>query len=160
MAYIDYDTKDFTFDDIVPLTYKMLSVLFNYKRTVEDFRKCGPSGHNPYGFSHISSCVGNTAGFFQHGGKKCDDSSAPVKCGDGSCQPDYISCLKVLSVTELNKQASIHRDAHERQAREDSAYTQLLTNKEWEFDSKGLRIPSNMNLHGSTVSQSDRRSWR
>ena len=60
MAYIDYDTKDVTFDDIVPLTYKTLSVLFNYKRTVEDFRKCGPSGHNPYGFQHINACIGET----------------------------------------------------------------------------------------------------
>jgi hypothetical protein len=159
MAYIDYDTKDFTFDNIVPLTYKTLSVLFNYKRTVEDFHKCGPSGHNPYGFSHISSCVGITAGFFAHGGDKCDDSSAPVKCGDGSCQPDYISCLKVLSANELKGQRDKSRDAHEIQARVDSAYAQLLAEKEWEFDMKGLRIPSKISFRRSAASQSDR-SWR
>ena len=60
MAYIDYDTKDVTYDAQVPLTYKTLSVLFNYKRTVEDFRKCGPSTGNPYGFGHIGSCVGGS----------------------------------------------------------------------------------------------------
>ena len=53
MAYIDYDTKDVTFDDVLPLTYKLLSVLFNYKRTIEDFRRCGPTGTNPYGFGSV-----------------------------------------------------------------------------------------------------------
>ena len=79
MAYIDYDTKDVTFDTVVPLTYKTLSVLFNYKRTVEDFRRCGPSTGNAYGFSHVGNCVGGSD-FKSNGGSKCDESTYPVKC--------------------------------------------------------------------------------
>ena len=54
------------------MTYKTLSVLFNYKRTVEDFRKCGPSTGNPYGFGHIGSCVGG-GDFKRNGGDKCEE---------------------------------------------------------------------------------------
>jgi hypothetical protein len=144
MAYIDYDTKDVTYDNIVPLTYKTLSVLFNYKRTVEDFRKCGPSGHNPYGFSHVSNCVGNTDDFKANGGEHCDESAAPVKCGDGSCQPDYISCLKVLSIRELRSQRASKLDSHERLAQKhwtDTEYARLLTEREWEFNREGMISP-------------------
>ena len=128
----------------VPLTYKTLSVLFNYKRTVEDFRKCGPSGHNPYGFSHVSNCVGNTDDFRANGGDKCEESSAPVKCGDGSCQPDYISCLKVLSLRELRLKQSNKVGSQEKLARKhwtDTAYARLLTNREWEFNDDGMIAP-------------------
>ena len=136
--------KDVTFDNVVPLTYKTLSVLFNYKRTVEDFRKCGPSGHNPYGFSHVSSCIGGGNDFSRHGGVKCEESEAPVKCGDGSCQPDYISCLKVLSIRELKKRKASKLDEHQRMANKhwtDIAYNQLLTEREWEFDGNGMKPP-------------------
>ena len=104
MAYIDYDTKQFTFDKLVPKVYQIMSVLFNYKRTVEDFKRCLPKGHNDYGFSHISDCVGGKMGeiFKKKGGKKCKESSHQVPCGDGSCQTDYISCLKVMSKIELS----------------------------------------------------------
>lgn len=128
----------------VPLTYKTLSVLFNYKRTVEDFRKCGPSGHNPYGFSHVSNCVGNTDDFKANGGEHCEESAAPVKCGDGSCQPDYISCLKVLSTRELRSQRASKMDSHERLSRKhwtDTAYARLLTEREWEFNQEGMVAP-------------------
>ena len=30
----------------------------------------------------------------------CPDLKSPVPCGDGSCHPDYISCLKV-TILEL-----------------------------------------------------------
>ena len=45
--------------------------------------------------------------FKEHGsnrGKKCKESSHPVPCGDGSCQTDYISCLKVMSALEVAEQ--------------------------------------------------------
>ena len=40
-GYIDYDTKDKTFDAYIPHAYQILSVLMNYKRTVKDFNHCG-----------------------------------------------------------------------------------------------------------------------
>ena len=75
------------------------------ERTVEDFKRCGPSSHNDYGFPHINSCVGsekNKKDFLRlsGGNHKCKESNAPVPCGDGSCQSDYISCLTVLSKLE------------------------------------------------------------
>ena len=47
LDYIDYDTKDKTFDGGVKQIYKILSALFNYKRTVEDFKMCGEGSGNP-----------------------------------------------------------------------------------------------------------------
>ena len=133
----------------VPLTYKTLSVLFNYKRTVEDFRKCGPSGHNPYGFSHVSNCVGNTEDFKRNGGDHCDESEAPVKCGDGSCQPDYISCLKVLSIREIRSKRAYKVDSNERLAQKhwtDTAYARLLTEREWEYNQEGMIAPKKTDI--------------
>jgi hypothetical protein len=47
--YIDYDTKEFTFDVDIPKAYQIMSVLMNYKRTVEDFHKCGSKASTVYG---------------------------------------------------------------------------------------------------------------
>jgi len=47
--YIDYDTKEFTFDVDIPKAYQIMSVLMNYKRTVEDFHKCGSKVSTVYG---------------------------------------------------------------------------------------------------------------
>ena len=41
LDYIDYDTRDKTFDAHVRKVYQIMSVLMNYKRTVKDFEKCG-----------------------------------------------------------------------------------------------------------------------
>ena len=41
MDYIDYDTREYTFDKVIPKAYQVMTVLMNYKRTVEDFKKCG-----------------------------------------------------------------------------------------------------------------------
>lgn len=41
LDYIDYDTKDHNFNALVPKLYQTMEVLFNYKRTVEDFKRCG-----------------------------------------------------------------------------------------------------------------------
>ena len=134
MAYIDYDTKDVTYDRVVPLTYRVLSVLFNYKRTVEDFKRCGPSSHNSYGFPHINSCVGGKikTDFVRNGGKKCEESNAPVPCGDGSCQSDYISCLKVLSKMERTKRKRAAPKITK------SSLLEMWRKKEWTFSNKGV----------------------
>ena len=143
LDYIDYDTRNHTYDAIVPRAYEImevgwcsgwgcvasgafwsgvpvmrggvgdggglamsalltrtrspsaLQVLFNYKRTVEDFKKCGGKGSNPYGFPFVSECVGG--GAFAG---PCKDTARPVACGDSSCQSDYVSCLRAVSAGE------------------------------------------------------------
>jgi len=95
LDYIDYDTRDRSYDAFVPHAYEVMEVLFNYKRTVEDFRRCGSKAGNPYNFPFVSDCVGG-GGF----SGPCKDSRAPVPCGDGSCRSDYVSCLRALSIGE------------------------------------------------------------
>lgn len=41
LDYIDYDTRNVIFDGDVPKAYQVMAVLMNYKRTVEDFQRCG-----------------------------------------------------------------------------------------------------------------------
>lgn len=95
MDYIDYDTRDVTFDKFVSKAYQVMAVLMNYKRTVEDFKRCGRKASTLYGFSLVSDCVGDTNGASV---VSCgDDASKPVPCADGECHSDYISCLKSLS---------------------------------------------------------------
>jgi len=93
VEYIDYDTRGKVYDDHVKETYRVLSVLMNYKRTVSDFGKCGESAHNPYGFGQVSSCVKP-----QTFDGACDESDVPVPCDDGKCHSDYISCLRALDI--------------------------------------------------------------
>jgi hypothetical protein len=95
LDYIDYDTRDRSYDAFVPHAYEVMEVLFNYKRTVEDFRRCNSKAGNPYNFPFVSDCVGGS-GF----SGPCKDSRAPVPCGDGSCRSDYVSCLRALSRSE------------------------------------------------------------
>ena len=95
MAYIDYDTRDMTFDLDIPKAYQVISVLMNYKRTVEDFKRCGKKSNTVYGLAFISDCVGE-----QRFGSKaisCPNLKLPVPCGDGTCHSDYISCLRAYS---------------------------------------------------------------
>lgn len=68
-----------------------MSVLMNYKRTVEDFKKCTSKAATVYNIAFISDCIGSEAG------RKltCPDLQRPVPCGDGTCHSDYISCLRV-----------------------------------------------------------------
>ena len=91
VEYIDYDTRGKVYDTYVRETYRVLSVLMNYKRTVSDFGMCGESAQNPYGFGQVSSCVKPKT--FD---EKCENSGAPVPCDDGNCHSDYISCLRAL----------------------------------------------------------------
>jgi addiction module HigA family antidote len=46
LDYIDYDTRDRTYDAVVPRAYEVMEVLFNYKRTVEDFKRCNGKAGN------------------------------------------------------------------------------------------------------------------
>ena len=73
-----------------------MEVLFNYKRTVEDFKQCGGKAGNPYNFPFVSECVGPS----DAANGPCKDSSAPVPCGDGTCRSDYVACLRALSDAE------------------------------------------------------------
>ena len=91
VEYIDYDTRGRVYDAYVRESYRVLSVLMNYKRTVSDFGMCGESAHNPYGFGQVSSCVKPRT--FDG---SCDKSEVPVPCDDGNCHSDYISCLRAL----------------------------------------------------------------
>lgn len=106
LGYIDSDTRDFRLDAHVARTYQVLSVLANYKRTVEDFEKCAFKGKNGrYNFPYISDCVGS---WFSG---PCDDPAYTVPCGDGKCHSDYISCLRSLADISREKEAKKRSDA-------------------------------------------------
>jgi hypothetical protein len=105
--YIDYDTKDVTFDEVLPKAYQIMTVLMNYKRTVEDFKRCGSKASTVYGLPYVSDCVAPTS---VANAPKCgSDLRYPVPCGDGQCHSDYISCLRSLAriaeqVNEVERQ--------------------------------------------------------
>ena len=122
LDYIDYDTHDVVFDGDVPKAYRVMAVLMNYKRTVEDFRRCEEKAQTLYNLPFVSDCVGQRS--FRYGlhshttGKsnvvKCDDLETPVPCADGTCHSDYISCLRSLSdVAEgLSRNGPLVNDPH------------------------------------------------
>ena len=89
LSYIDHDTKTETYDQDMVKVYRILEVMMNYKRTVEDFGHCGNSAGNPvYNFNLISDCVSSKFN------DNCRDPKTPISCGDGTCKTDYISCLR------------------------------------------------------------------
>ena len=147
LEYIDYDNKDKTFDKNVRLVYQVLSVLYNYKRTVEDFEKCGRKGKNdPYNFPHVAECVGS---WFEG---PCDDSARPVPCGDGTCHTDYISCLRSLSekVMEKKRKEMEEDDSSSSSSSDDDIFSSFLRGAsrgessqgfegEWSYGSRGVR---------------------
>jgi hypothetical protein len=75
-----------------------MEVLFNYKRTVEDFKRCNGKAGNPYNFPFVSDCVASTSS-----NGPCKESETPVPCGDGTCRSDYVTCLRALSDAERRK---------------------------------------------------------
>lgn len=126
LDYIDYDTRDRTYDLVVPKAYEVMEVLFNYKRTVEDFKRCNGKAGNPYNFPFVSDCVSSPS--FTG---PCKESQNPVPCGDGTCRSDYVSCLRALSEKE----------------RTDSLKTDLL----WAFRAyEDARGAEKLNGRGST----------
>ena len=97
LDYIDYDTKDRTYNHVVPMAYQIMAILMNYERTVKDFGHCKlGNGRNEYGFPFISHCVGTP-------GNKCRDSAIPVACPDHTCRETYVMCLQALSAIEQNR---------------------------------------------------------
>ena len=103
LDYIDFDTKDRTFDAAVAKAYQVMEVLFNYKRTLEDFKRCGPKGGNPYNFPFVSECVKAIDGAPPPpaaASAPCSDSRNPVRCADGVCRSDYVACHRALSAKE------------------------------------------------------------
>jgi hypothetical protein len=111
LDYIDYDTKDHTYDRYVPRIYETMEVLFNYKRTVEDFKRCGTKAKNPYNFPFVSDCVGSPSFM-----GPCKDSALPVPCGDGTCRSDYVDCLRAMSKLEMARDSDAAAAAEERAA--------------------------------------------
>ena len=95
LSYIDYDTREVTFDQDVVKVYRILEVLMNFKRTISDFYMCGEKAGNPvYNFEVISECVQSK---FKG---PCKDYNYPIACGDGTCQSDYVSCLRSIDKKE------------------------------------------------------------
>ena len=98
LDYIDYDTRDKTFDAYVKKAYQVLSVLMNYKRTVSDFDRCGSKAGNPYNFAFISECVKNTV--FSG---PCDDPEFPVPVPTATAGP---TTSPVRAVVEASSSVS------------------------------------------------------
>ena len=74
----------------------------NYKRTVEDFRRCdgkaqtkGWLPHDKTG--HIAECVSSSFD------GPCDNPAKPVPCGDKTCRHTYVDCLKALYALEMKE---------------------------------------------------------
>jgi hypothetical protein len=143
LDYIDYDTRDVTFDALVPKVYQILSVLMNYKRTVQDFGRCSrDKARTPYGFSHVSDCVDPGAAFEG----PCDDPALPVPCADGRCHSDYISCLRSLYAAEQEGKSAERQRRRREQAELDVQEKQRVLGPErvpaepveFGFDGKGV----------------------
>ena len=91
LMYIDFDTRAVTFDQDIVKVYRILEVLMNYERSIRDFGMCGDAAGNPvYNFQIISDCVESR---FKG---PCRDTKYPIACGDGTCQSDYVSCLRQI----------------------------------------------------------------
>ncbi|XP_062506504.1 uncharacterized protein LOC134183072 [Corticium candelabrum] len=103
LTYIDYDTKDFTFNKMVPAAYQVMSMLMNYQRTIQDFGHCNGNARNEYGFPYISTCVESDFS------GPCKDSAKPVPCGDYSCRSTYVECLQVLNELEFKRNQLLKR---------------------------------------------------
>ena len=97
VIYIDYDTRNNYYNKVVPMAYQVMEVLMNYKRTIEDFRRCDGKAHTPYGFAGVSECVRSTTSI------KCKDPVRPVPCGDNTCRETYVECLRGLYAMEKRK---------------------------------------------------------
>jgi hypothetical protein len=124
LDYVDYDTRDIIFDQDIPKAYLIMSVLMNYKRTVEDFKRCGSKASTVYGLPYVSDCVGLTKSF------TCPDMHLPVPCNDGKCHSDYISCLKSIS-----NEADHILDSHDLASH---SFITAMKNNIGSFDDKGF----------------------
>ena len=112
LIYIDYDTRNLVFDDAVPMAYQVMEVLMNYKRTVEDFKRCDSHAHTGGWLpqdktSHISECV------YSSFDGPCKDPGKPVPCSDQQCHHTYVDCLRAiyeLELAETNKISSLPKN--------------------------------------------------
>ena len=147
LAYIDYDTRERTFDKDVSRAYQLLSILMNYKRTVEDFKRCGPKAGTVYNLPFISDCVGDPK---VKGKLSCPDLALPVPCGDGVCHSDYISCLRSLAAsvesfvkTHSTSTLSIDKNGYDKgdsDSKKDLFFSDL-SSMLYAFDKTGLTSP-------------------
>eukprot|EP01137_Pigoraptor_chileana_P020142 Opistho-2@82119 len=137
LDYIDYDTRDRTFDKIVPLAYQVIAILMNYERTVKDFGRCKGKAGTEYGFSYISSCV--ESGFKG----PCSNSAFPVPCGDGECKATYVDCLRSVAEIEARRRTDAvegHDEDNVRQLEADleqQATGKRIVGDEWTFNKDG-----------------------
>jgi hypothetical protein len=54
LQYTDRDTEENTFEKMLPYAYQVVLVLMNYRRTVEDFGRCG--GNNKVEYAPVAMC--------------------------------------------------------------------------------------------------------
>jgi hypothetical protein len=152
LDYIDYDTREVVFDGDIPKAYRVMSVLMNYKRTVEDFKRCGSKAPTVYGLPYVSDCVGSNAVYHEKaegetghrfgwghvdGAEqkteklKCPELNKPVPCGDGACHTDYISCLRSLSERAEEISAAIATQGTKTHAKDNAAAQVLAKPPTW-----------------------------
>ncbi|XP_071119311.1 uncharacterized protein [Haliotis cracherodii] len=128
LEYIDYDSRDLTFNKMSSAAYQIMAMLMNFKRTVDDFGHCKSDAKTPYGFNLVSRCVGSD---FKG---PCTDTKYPVPCGDHTCRATYIDCLQALQAFEQGRSTGLQQESAKRQKVED------IESMQWRFDEKGPSI--------------------
>jgi hypothetical protein len=101
LSYVDRDTMDVNFDNYLPFTYKVVLALMNYKRTLDDFGKCGGNFAAKYGVNYVGDCVISDSGEISKISEKCNEDF-PVPCADGECKTSFIQCMRDLEKKKIN----------------------------------------------------------
>ena len=97
-----------------------MQVLMNYKRTVEDFKRCDARASTSGGWlpqsmtGHLSECVSSS-----YTGP-CKDPSKPVPCGDHTCRSTYVACLRAIYELEAQEKAKVAEEEATARAMGDS----------------------------------------
>ncbi|XP_067678747.1 uncharacterized protein [Haliotis asinina] len=125
LEYIDYDSRDLTFNKMSSTAYQVMAMLMNFKRTVDDFGHCKSDAKTPYGFNLVSRCVGSD---FQG---PCTDTKYPVPCGDHTCRATFIDCLLALQDLEQGRSTGLKQETVKRLKKQDTA------SMHWRFNENG-----------------------
>jgi len=123
LIYTDRDTEDKHYNDLIPYTYQVILALMNYKRTIQDFGKCGPNYQVTYNFPYVGDCVGTQKGSTFK--TPCKNPSLPVPCADGECKANFVECLRDLRELEITK---------------DKASFEKITQKALLIKEKGIKV--------------------
>ena len=86
---------DLSFDEKLEMAYKLVLALMNYKRTLEDFEKCGENYQTKQGVTIVGDCIVYDKEKIDQIATKCTDD-LPIPCLDGECKVNYIECLRDL----------------------------------------------------------------